>query len=171
MQHFRKLSSGFTKLKLKSSERKIWTTKNLNRFVLYKLIDSTKRQEFKSKKISDLKAKYFSHADGRSSFKQSKPAYVVDGPEECQKRRCACFFDLTYEQSKNFLFLDNMHNTDKSQESSIQLVFVRRFIYLTYFDRRIFYSKPELNDQEREIDNQEQKWESTREDIDQIYAS
>ncbi len=171
MRHLRELSSGFTKLKLKLSERKIRTTKNLNRFVLYELIDLAKRLEFKSKKISDLKAKYFSHADEQSSSEQFKSAYVVDEPEECQKRRCACFFDLMYEQSKNFLFLDNMHNTDKSQESSIQLVFVRRFVYLTYFDRRIFYSEPELNDQKRENGNQEQERDFSREGIDQIYAS
>ena len=165
MRHLRELSSDFTKLKLKSSKRKIRTTKNLNRFVLYKLIDLTKRLKFKSKKISDLKTKYFSYVNERSSFEQSKSAYVVDEFKEYQKRRCACSFDLTYKQSKNFLFLDNMYNTDKSQESSIQLVFVRRFVYLTYFDRRVFYSKSKLNNQNRENDNQKQERDFSREDI------
>ena len=68
MRHLRELSSNFTKLKLKSSKRKIRTTKNLNKFVLYKLIDLTKRLKFKSKKISDLKTKYFNYANKRSSF-------------------------------------------------------------------------------------------------------
>jgi len=171
MQHLRELSPSSTKLELKSSERKIWTTKNLNRFVLYRLANLTKRLGFKLEKISDLKAKYSNHADERSSFEQSKPAYVVDGLGECQERRCACPFDLAYEQSKDFLFLDNMHNTDKSQKSNIQLVFVRRSIYLAYFGRRVSYSECELNDQNRENDNQEQERDSSREGIDQIYAS
>jgi len=83
MQHLRELLLNFTKLKLKSSERKIRTTKNLNKFVLYELIDLTKRLKFKSKKISDLKTKYFNYANERSSFKQSKFAYVVDESKEC----------------------------------------------------------------------------------------
>ncbi|KAL8832497.1 MAG: hypothetical protein Q9191_000224 [Dirinaria sp. TL-2023a] len=170
MRHLRELSPDSTKLKPKPSERKIRTTKDLNRSVLYELIDLTERLGFKSKKISDLKTKNSSHADGRSSFGQSKPAYVVDGPEECQERRCACPFDLAFEQSKDFLFLDNMYNIDKSQGSSIQPVFVRRSVYLTYFDRRVSYSEPELNDQNRENGNQEQERDLSREDIDQIYT-
>jgi len=110
-----------------------------------------------SAKISDLKAKYFDHADVRLSFEQSKSTFVVDESEENLKRRCACFFDLTYEQSKKFLFLDNMHSTDKSQESDIQLVFVRRSVYLTYFDRRVF-------------NDQEQDRVSRREDVHQAYS-
>lgn len=83
MRHFRKLSLNFTKLKFKSSEKKIRTTKNLNKFVLYELIDLTKRLEFKSKKISDLKTKYSNYANERSSFEQSKSTYVVDESKEC----------------------------------------------------------------------------------------
>jgi hypothetical protein len=170
MRHLRELSPGSTKLEPKPSERKIRTTKDLNRSVLYGLADLAVRLGFKSEKISDLKAKYSSHEDGRSPSGQSKPVYVVDGPGECQERRCACPFDLAYEQSKDFLFLDNMHDTDKSQGSSIQPVFVRRSVYLAYFGRRVPYSEPELNDQERENGNQEQERDPTREGIDRIYA-
>jgi len=130
-----------------------------------------KRLEFKSKKISDLKTKYSSYANERLSFKQSKSTYVVDESKECQKRRCAYFFDLAYKQSKDFLFLDNMHETNKSQENNIQLIFVRKFIYLTYFGRRVFYLEPKLNDQNKENNNQKQKRDFLREDINQIYAS
>ena len=66
-----------------------------------------------------------------------KPTFVVEGPEECPERRCACPFDLGYEQSKEFLFLDNMHSTDRSQGSSIQPVFVRKSVYLTYFGTQV----------------------------------
>ena len=90
----------------KPSERKIRTKKDLNRSVLYGLADLAERLGFKLERISDLKAKYSSYADGHSPSGQSKPAYVVDGPGECLERRCACPFDLAYEQSKDFLFLD-----------------------------------------------------------------
>ncbi len=60
-------------------------------------------------KISDLKAKYSNHADGRSQARPPKPTFVVDGPGECPERRCACPYDLAYEESREFLFLDNMH--------------------------------------------------------------
>ena len=63
-----------------------------------------------------------------------------------------------------------MHNTDKSQESSIQPVFMRSFVYLTYFDRQVSYLKPELNDQNRENSNQEQEQDLSWEDINQIYT-
>jgi len=125
---------------------------------LYKLVELAKQLEFMLTKISDLKAKYFDHANVRLSFEQSKSTFVVNELEENLKRRCAYFFDLTYEQSKKFLFLDNMHSTNKSQESDIQLVFVRRSIYLTYFNKRVF-------------DNQKQNRASRREDVHQACLS
>lgn len=135
MRHLRELSPGSTKLEPRPSERKIRTTKDPNKSLLYVLANLAERLGFKSNKISDLKVKYSSDADGRPPSLQSKPVYVVDGPGECQERRCACPFDLAYEQSKEFLFLDNMHNTDKSRGSSIQPVFVRKSVYLAYFGR------------------------------------
>ena len=45
---------------------------------------------------------------------------------------------VRYEESREFLFLDNMHSTDRSQGSSIQPVFVRKSVYLAYFGRRVF---------------------------------
>ncbi len=83
MRHLRELLLNFTKLKLKSSERKIRTTKNFDKSILYKLVNLTKRLEFKLKKISDLKTKYFSYVNERLSFKQLKSTYVVDELKEC----------------------------------------------------------------------------------------
>ena len=71
-------------------------------------------------------------------FRSLKFTFVVKKSEKCLKKRCACLFDLSYEQSKKFLFLDNMHSTDKSQESSIQLIFIRKSVYLTYFNTQVF---------------------------------
>ena len=170
MRHLRELSPGSTKLEPKPSERKIRTTKDLDRSVLYGLADLAERLGFKSEKISDLKAEYSSHADGRLPSGQSKPAYVVDGRGECQERRCACPFDLAYEQSKDFLFLETMNETDKSQGSSIQSVFVRKSVYLAYFGRRVSYSEPESNDQNRENGNQEQEQDPSRKGTDQTYV-
>ena len=170
IRHLCELSPGSKKLEPKPSERKIWTTKDLNRSVLNRLADLAERLGFKSERISNLKAKYSSYADGRSLSGQSNPAYVIDGPGECQERRCAFPFDLAYEQSKDFLFLDNMHNIDKSQRSSIQPIFVKKFVYLAYFGRRVPYSEPELNDQNRGNGNQEQEGDPSREGRDQTYA-
>ncbi len=82
MRHLRELLLGSTKLEPKPSKRKIRTTKDLKRSVLYRLADLAERLGFKSEKISDLKANYSSYIDGRSPSGQSKPAYVVDGPRE-----------------------------------------------------------------------------------------
>lgn len=78
MRHFRELSLNFIKLKFKFSEKNIRITKNLDKFILYKLIDLTERLKFKSKKINDLKTKYFNYANERLSSKQSKFTYIVD---------------------------------------------------------------------------------------------
>ncbi len=165
MRHLRELSSGSTKVKSKSTERKSRMTKNLDKFALYELADLAERLEFKSIEISDLKAKYFSHANVRSQSRSSKPTFVVNEPEECSKRRCACSYDLIYEQSREFLFLDNMHSTDRSQGSSIQLVFVRRSIYLTYFGR-IF----DDHDSEEYASQEQPNAKETREDRDHEQA-
>lgn len=135
MRHLRELSPGSTKVEPKPTERKSRMTKDPDKSALYGLADLAERLGFKSTEISDLKAKYSSHANVRSQSRPSKPTFVVDGPGECPKRRCACPYDLAYEQSREFLFLDNMHSTDRSQGSSIQPVFVRRSVYLAYFGR------------------------------------
>ncbi len=157
MRHVRELSPGSTKLEPKPKERKI-QTKDPNKSVLYGLAELAERLGFRSAKISDLKAKYSGHADVRLPSGQSKPTFVVDGPGEDLERRCACPFDLAYEQSKEFLFLDNMHSTDKSQGSGIQPVFVRRSVYLAYFGRRV-------------SGDQDQDRAPRREDVHQAYPS
>jgi len=128
MRHLRELSPGSTKVEPKPAQRKIRITKDPDKSTLCGLADLAERLGFKSIKISDLKAKYSSHADVRSQSRPSKPTFVVDGPGECRERRCACPYDLAYEQSRDFLFLDNMHSTDRSQGSSVQPVFVRKSV-------------------------------------------
>ena len=102
MRHLRELLSNFTKLKLKSNKRKIRTTKNFNKFILYKLIDLTKRLKFKSKKINDLKTKNFNYINKRSSFEQSKPAYVINKFKKCQKKNV--YVSLTWRLNKTRIF-------------------------------------------------------------------
>ena len=62
-----------------------------------------------------------------------------------------------------------MHDINKNKESSIRFIFVRRFIYLTYFDKRMFYSKFKLNNQKKEKNNKDQEQNLSRKDINQIY--
>ena len=128
MRHLRELSPGSTKVEPKPAERMIRTTKDPHQSALYGLADLAERLGFEPVKTSDLKAKYSNHADGRSQARPPKPTFVVDGPGECPERRYACPYDLAYEESREFLFLDNMHSTDRSQGSSIQPVFVRKSV-------------------------------------------
>ncbi len=137
MRHLRELSPGSTKIEPKATERKI-RTKDPSKSALYGLADLAERLGFKTAKISGLKVKYSNHADVQSQSKPLKPTFVVAGPGECLERRCACPFDLAYEQSKEFLFLDNMCSTNRSQGNSIQPVFVRKSVYLAYFGRQVF---------------------------------
>ena len=138
MRHLRELSPGSTKVEPKPAERMIRTTKDANQSALYGLADLAERLGSESVNISDLKAKYSNHADGRSQARPPRPTFVVDGPGECPERRYACPYDLAYEESREFLFLDNMRSTDRSQGSSIQPVLVRKFVYLAYFGRTVF---------------------------------
>ena len=47
-------------------------------------------------------------------FEQSKPSFVTAGPSESLKWRSGHSYNLTYEQSQGYLFLDNVHSIDKS---------------------------------------------------------
>lgn len=149
MRHLRELSPGSTKVEPKPAERMIRTTKDANQSALYELADLAERLESESVNISDLKAKYSNHADGRSQARPPRPTFVINGPEECPKRRYTYPYDLAYEESREFLFLDNMRSTDRSQESSIQPVLVRKSMYLTYFGRTVF----DNHDRESAISN------------------
>ena len=66
MRDLRDLSHGSIKVEPKPAERRIRTTKDLNKSALYGLADLAERLGFELAKISDLKAKYCNHADGRS---------------------------------------------------------------------------------------------------------
>ena len=119
MRHLRKLSLGSIKVEPKPAERMIRTTKDPNKSALYGLADLAERLGFGSAKISDLKAKNSNYADVRSQSRPPVSTFIVDGPGECPERRCACPYDLAHEQSREFLFLDNMYSIDRSQGSSI----------------------------------------------------
>ena len=137
MRHLCELSPGSTKVEPKQIKRKIQTMKDPDKSAMYGLADLAERLGFKSVKISDLITKYSSHAGVQSQSRSTKSTFVVDRPGECLERRCACPFNLTYEQSKEYLFINNMHSTDRSQGSSIHPFFVRRSVYLTYFGRLV----------------------------------
>jgi hypothetical protein len=135
MRNHRELLPGSTRMEPKQKERMVRTTKDPDKSVLYELADLAERLGFKSSKITDLKAKYSSQAKAPSQSKQLKPTSVVDGLGECLERRSGCPFDLSYEQSKELFYIDNMHSTDKSQGSSITAFEARRSTYLAYFGR------------------------------------
>lgn len=137
MRNLRELLPGSTRIELKQKEKKQLTMKEPDVCILYGLADIAERLGFRSPEIIAIKAKFSSQAHAEISIQtpKNKPTFVVDGSGESLERRCACPFILAYEQSKDFLTLDNMEVIDKSRGSSIHPVFVRRSVYLAYFGK------------------------------------
>lgn len=60
------------------------------------------------------------------------PGGCVLSPVKGISRRSGRPFDLAYKQSRNALFLDGVHNTDRIQGRGITPFFVRRSTYLAF---------------------------------------
>ncbi len=69
---------------------------------------------------------------------RSKPSFVIKKSGEVLNRRSERSFDLTYEQSQPYLFLNEMHSIDKRRDRDVTSFFVRRSINLTFFDSLSF---------------------------------
>lgn len=133
MRHLRELSPKSTKLERARNKRRRRT--GPDKAAWYRLVELAERLGFRSAQIRKLKSRYSKYANIPSHAEPSRPTLVVDGAEESIERRHACPYDLAYEQSRDFLFLDNMHGVDNSQGSSVTPFFVRRWVYLTFFGR------------------------------------
>ena len=72
---------------------------------------------------------------------QSKLSFVTAGPSESLKRRSRRLYNLAYEQSQGYLFLDDVHSIDKSQGCGITPFFVRRSVYLAFFGHLPFHGQ------------------------------
>lgn len=59
-------------------------------------------------------------------------------PGKLDKRRSGYAFDLAYEQSRNALFLDDVHSADKSRGRGVAPFFVRRSTYLAFLGHSSF---------------------------------
>ena len=68
---------------------------------------------------------------------QTQPSFITAQPGESEERRSGRPYDLAYEQSRDSLFLDGVHSTDKSQGRGITPFFVRS-IYLAFLGRLAF---------------------------------
>lgn len=135
MRHLRELSPKSTKLERARNKRRTRTAPN--KAAWYGLVELAERLGFRSAQIRKLKSRYSKYAKVPSHYELSRPILVVDGAGESAERRYACPFDLAYEQSRGFLFLNNMHSVDNSQGSSVTPFFVRRSVYLTFFGRLV----------------------------------
>lgn len=100
-------------------------------------VELAERLGFRSAQIRRLKSRYSKYAKVPSHSELSRPTLVIDGAGESAERRHACPFDLAYEQSRGFLFLNNMYSVDNSQGSSVTPFFVRRSIYLSFVGRLV----------------------------------
>ena len=135
MRHLRELSPKSTKLERARNKRRRRT--GPDKAAWYGLVELAERLGFRSAQIRRLKSRYSKYANVHSYSEPSRPTLVVDGAGESAERRHACPYDLAYEQSRDFLFLDNMHSVDNSQGSSVTPFFVRRSVYLTFFGRLV----------------------------------
>ena len=50
------------------------------------------------------------------------------------KRRCKLSHEQFYKQNNNFLFINNLHAEAQEQTEKITFFFVRKFIYLVFFN-------------------------------------
>ena len=64
---------------------------------------------------------------------RAKPLLVTDGPGESKKHRCGLPRREEYEADREFLFIDNLHDTSKEQGDSITSFFVRKSVYLAFY--------------------------------------
>jgi hypothetical protein len=132
MRHLEDLAPGSTRLEARGTK----ITKAPSKQAWYKLAILAEQLGFESVKITDLKSTCSNITDTQSG--QSEPSFVVAGPGENLERRCGRPFDLAYAQSKDLLFLDNMHRVDKTKANGITPFFVRRSVYFTFFGRLTF---------------------------------
>lgn len=132
MRHLHELSPKSIKLE-RSSQRRTRTA--IDDTVWYGLVDLAERLGLRSAQMAKLESNHSQYAKVHSHSKPSTPTIVVDGTGECPQRRYACPFDRAYEQSRDSLFLDNIHSVDNSQGSTVTPFFVRRSVYLTFFGR------------------------------------
>ena len=139
MRHLRELSPKSTKLERSRNRRRTRTV--LDKAAWYAFVELAERLGFRSERMRKLKVQYSQYARVHSPSQpprpgpNTKPVLVVDGAGESFERRHACPFDLAYEQSRGFLFFDNMHSVESSQGSSVTPFFVRKSVYLTFFGR------------------------------------
>ena len=97
--------------------------------VLSAFADLAHRLGFVSPEITSLRR-------GRSlsySPNRSKPLLVTDGPGESKKHRCGLPRSEDYEADREFLFIDNLHDTSKEQGDSITSFFVRKSVYSRFY--------------------------------------
>ena len=133
MRHLRRLSPESILIEPKKADKRPRLTKNPDRATFGKLAILADRLGFETPKITALISS--SSVSVESGSKKLEPSMVVDGSGEVGKRRAGRPFDSAYEQSKDYLFIDNMHGVNKSQGSSISPFFVRKSVYLAFFGR------------------------------------
>ena len=139
MRHHREMIHGSTRIELKGKRRGaegIKMPKEVEKLAWYGFASLANRLGFTSPAITALKLMDRNTVEVGSE--RSKPSFVIEGPVESFKRRSGRPFDLIYEQSQCYLFLDDMHSKDKRRGRGITLFFVRRSIYMAFFDQLSF---------------------------------
>ncbi|KAH6670148.1 hypothetical protein B0J14DRAFT_112537 [Halenospora varia] len=101
--------------------------------VLRRLADLASEVGFESPEISALKE--HPNTGVTRDYPQSGPILVTSGPGVALGDRCGTPRDRSYEEDRNFLFLDHLHDERQIQGEGITSFFVRKSVYLAFFGR------------------------------------
>lgn len=133
MRHYREMMPGSIKMELKGKKkviRGIHIPEAPDKALWCRFIALADRLGFASAEITSLKGCDQSDIDISSECAQ--PSLVTAEAGELDNRRSGRPLDLAYEQSRNALFLDGVHNTDRSRGRGITPFFMRRSTYLAF---------------------------------------
>ena len=139
MRHHREMIPGSTKMELKGTKKPvegIHIPEQVDKLAWCRFATLANRLGFASAEIASLKSMGDAAADVASE--QTQPSFIIAQPGESEERRSGRPYDLAYEESRDGLFLDGVHSTDKSQGRGITPFFVRRSIYLAFLGQLAF---------------------------------
>ena len=102
--------------------------------VLRRFADLASELGFDSPEITDLK-RYPSSSATWEDDEQSRPLLVTTGPGLARAQRCGKPRSRAFEEDRNFLFIDHLHDERQDQSEGITSFFVRRSVYLAFFGR------------------------------------
>jgi hypothetical protein len=107
---------------------------NADKAVLRKVADLAACVGYESDQITDLQ-RYPTSNTRRGDPGHPKPFLVTSGTGVAIRKRCREPQDKGYEEDRDFLFINHLHEERDAQGESVTSFFVRRSIYLAFFGK------------------------------------